>query len=60
MLTKLIAELYVWIIVISLWFILLISAVAGFLTTVQALTNLPGGFLKTKWRGRSSALSCCP
>ena len=45
MLTKLIVELYVWIIEIALWFILLVSGVAGFLLTVPALKSA-GGILE--------------
>lgn len=37
MLTKLIVDLYGWIIEISLWFILLVSGIAGFHATVPAL-----------------------
>ena len=37
MLTKLIVDLYGWIIEVSLWFILLISGVAGFQSAVPAL-----------------------
>ena len=39
MLTKLIVDLYGWIIEISLWFILLISGVAGFRGTVPILKS---------------------
>ena len=39
MLTKLIVDLYGWIIEISLWFILLISGVAGFQGTVPTLKS---------------------
>ena len=39
MLTKLIVDLYVWIIEIFLWFVLLVSGVAGFLGTVPILKS---------------------
>lgn len=39
MLTKLIVDLYGWIIEISLWFILLIAAVAGFHSTIPILKS---------------------
>ena len=39
MLTKLIVDLYGWIIEISLWFILLVSGIAGFHATVPALRS---------------------
>jgi hypothetical protein len=51
MLTKLIVDLYGWIIEISLWFILLIAGVAGFLGVVPMLKN-SGALLEneTAWR----------
>jgi len=51
MLTRLIVDLYGWIIEISLWFILLISAVAGFHSTVLILKS-SGWILEseTAWR----------
>jgi hypothetical protein len=51
MLTRLIVDLYAWIIEISLWFMLLISGVAGYYYTVPIL-NAAGLILEnqTAWR----------
>ena len=40
MLTRLIVDLYAWIIEISLWFMLLISGVAGYYATVPILNHV--------------------
>jgi len=56
MLTRLIIDLYGWIIEIFLWFILLIAGVAGFHGVVPILKSL-GGFLRMKQRGGFSVLS---
>ena len=56
MLTRLIVDLYGWIIEIFLWFTLLIAGIAGYQSVVR-YSNLLGGFLKTKQRGGFSALS---
>jgi hypothetical protein len=47
MLTRLIVDLYAWIIEISLWFMLLISGVAGYYYTVPIL-NAAGGILESE------------
>jgi hypothetical protein len=47
MLTRLIVDLYAWIIEISLWFILLISGVAGYCYTVPIL-NAAGLILENE------------
>ena len=51
MLTRLIVDLYAWIIEISLWFMLLISGVAGYYYTVPIL-KAAGAILKneTAWK----------
>ena len=51
MLTRLIVDLYAWIIEISLWFMLLISGVAGYYYTVPIL-NAAGLILEneTAWK----------
>ena len=51
MLTRLIVDLYAWIIEISLWFMLLISGVAGYYYTVPIL-KATGGILvnETSWK----------
>jgi hypothetical protein len=51
MLTRLIVDLYAWIIEISLWFMLLISGVAGYYNTVPIL-NRVGWVLEneTAWK----------
>jgi hypothetical protein len=51
MLTRLIVNLYAWIIEISLWFMLLISGVAGYYYTVPLL-KAAGGILEneTAWK----------
>ena len=51
MLTRLIVNLYAWIIEISLWFMLLISGVAGYYNTVPIL-NAAGWILEneTAWK----------
>ena len=51
MLTRLIVDLYAWIIEISLWFMLLISGVAGYYYTVPIL-NAAGWILEndTAWK----------
>ena len=51
MLTRLIVDLYAWIIEISLWFMLLISGVAGYYYTVPILNG--AGFIlenETAWK----------
>ena len=51
MLTRLIVDLYAWIIEISLWFMLLISGVAGYYYTVPILNA--AGFIfenETAWK----------
>lgn len=58
MLTKLIVDLYTWVIEISLWFILLISGLAGYHFTVPML-NAAGWILKneTPWKIFGAVLS---
>ena len=47
MLTRLIVDLYAWIIEISLWFVLLISGMAGYYYTVPIL-KAAGGILENE------------